>query len=63
MVFSIAQQIEEVERELALRRGVYPRMVLTHKMRQSVADFHMTRLEAVRDTLMSLNATKTQSGK
>jgi hypothetical protein len=38
----------------AAARSVYPRMVVTHKMRQSVADFHMTRLEAVRDTLKTL---------
>jgi hypothetical protein len=54
VTFSVAQQLEEIERELALRRNVYPRMVVTHKMRQSVADFHMARLEAVRDTLKSL---------
>jgi hypothetical protein len=54
MTFSVAQQLEEIERELALRRSVYPRMIMTCKMRQSAADFHMARLEAARDTLKTL---------
>ena len=51
MAFSIIQQIEEVEREIKLRRDVYPRMVLSGKMRQSIADYHMQRMEAVLRTL------------
>ena len=51
MKISIAQQIEEVVREIALRNKVYPRMVATSKMRQSVADYHIERIAAVRQTL------------
>jgi hypothetical protein len=51
MTVSLSHQIQEVERELHLRRGVYPRMVSSGKMRESVADFHMERLEAVLRTL------------
>ena len=54
MAFSLSQQLEEVERELELRKGVYARQVLSGKMRQSVADYHMSRMQAVRDTLMSM---------
>lgn len=49
--FSIVQQIEEVEREIALRKNVYPRLVHRGEMRQSVADYHMARMAAVLRTL------------
>lgn len=51
MTISLNQQIEEVERELALRRDVYPRQVAAGKMRQSIADYHLKRMEAVLATL------------
>lgn len=51
MKFSIQAQISEVERELALRRGVYPRLVQSKKMKQEVANYHMGRLAAVLQTL------------
>lgn len=53
---SLRMQIEEVERELALRARVYPGQVHMGKMRQSIADYHMARMQAVRDTLMQLQA-------
>lgn len=49
---SIAGQIAEVHRELALRRNVYPSRVAAGKMRQSEADLCMDRMLAVLDTLM-----------
>lgn len=52
--FSLAQQIEEVERELLLRRRVYQHQVASGKMRQSIADFHLGRMQAVLDTLREL---------
>lgn len=52
--FSITQQCEEVEREIAMRKSAYPRWVAARKMRQSVADFHMERMQAVLETLRSL---------
>jgi len=48
---SLAQQIEEVARELGLRKQVYPRLVSTGKMRQSVADYHTARMRAALATL------------
>ena len=47
----ISQQINEVERELSLRRSVYPGLVTRGKMRQSEADEHLARMEAVLATL------------
>jgi hypothetical protein len=60
---SLREQIEEVERELALRKRVYAGQVYTGKMRQSVADYHMNRMQAVRDTLTRLQekANKTRA--
>jgi hypothetical protein len=54
MKISFAQQIEEVEREIRLRNDVYPRWVSSGKMRQSVADYHMKRMQAVLETLLWL---------
>ena len=48
---SISQQIEELEREIGLRVGVYERQVTAGKMRRSVADFHMARIRAAKATL------------
>jgi len=53
-MMSLAQQIEEVERELKLRREVYPRMIAKGALRQSVADYHMQRMQAVLETLRRL---------
>lgn len=51
MKISIQAQIEEVDRELALRAKVYPNQVRRGLMRQSVADLHIERMKAVRATL------------
>lgn len=51
MTVSLSQQIEEVDRELALRKNVYARNVASGKMRQSIADYHTNRMEAVKRTL------------
>ena len=53
--FSLREQIEEVDRELAMRRDVYPRRVSAGRMRASVATYHMARMQAVRDTLQALD--------
>jgi hypothetical protein len=52
--FSLSQQLEEVERELALRAKVYPRMVAKGQIRQSEADYHTQRMESVAETLRTL---------
>lgn len=48
---SIDQQIAEVERELVLRRNVYPDFVRSGKLRQGEADLSMNRMQAVLVTL------------
>lgn len=53
---SISQQIEEVEREIALRKRVYPGLVLSKRMRNSVAAFHLERMKAVLETLREIEA-------
>lgn len=54
MKLSIHAQIEEVQREIELRRKVYPHQVATGKMRESVAALHIQRMEAVLTTLQWL---------
>lgn len=56
MKISLGQQIEEIERELQMRSGVFPGLVARGKMRQSVADLHKARMNAVLDTLIWLQA-------
>ena len=51
MKIPLARQIEEVERELALRAMVYPRLVAKGEMRSVVADDHVAQLSAVLATL------------
>jgi hypothetical protein len=55
--WSLGAQIEEIEREIKMRREVYPRRVAQGKMRQSLADAHISRMEAVLRTLNSLRET------
>lgn len=54
MKYSLEAQIEEVTRELALRGTVFPHLVRTGKMRQSIADMHVARMESVLATLVFL---------
>lgn len=51
MKISLAGQIAEVDRELEQRRVVYARLVSTRKMRESVAEFQIEQMRAVRATL------------
>lgn len=52
--YSLAQQIEEVELELKLREEVYRRRCATGRMKTSMADYRMARMQSVRDTLVWL---------
>lgn len=56
MTISLNQQIEEVERELDMRRKVYPRM----KGSQAIKDYQVQRLQAVLDTLRWLQRNEPQ---
>jgi hypothetical protein len=49
---SIAGQIAEVRRELALRSNTFPRLVAAGKLRQGEAELCTARMEAVLATLM-----------
>lgn len=51
MEVPIAAQIEEVERELAMRAHVYPRRVAAGKMSERASDQQITALRAVLETL------------
>jgi hypothetical protein len=51
MTISLNQQIDEVKRELKMRSEVYPHMVNSGKLRQSVADYQVERMRAVQKTL------------
>ncbi len=51
---SLVSQILEVEREIAKRRSVYPRLVGAGKMRAGEAELLIGRMTAVRDTLVFL---------
>lgn len=51
MTFTIAEQIDCIERELRFRRQVYPRRVAEQKMSQQLADRQIELMEAVRATL------------
>lgn len=49
--FSLREQLEEVEREIRLRKDVYTRAVAAGHMRQAIADYHLGRMEGVLATL------------
>lgn len=48
---SIQGQIQEIEREIALRQQVYPNLVRSGKMRQEESQMLMERAFAIRETL------------
>lgn len=54
MRISLASQLHEIDRELEQRRQVYPRLIATKGMRQSIADLQIAHLQAVKDTLLWL---------
>ncbi len=56
---SLNQQIEEVAREIDMRRSVYPGLVSKGKMRESAAILHRNRMLAVLQTLEWLRANET----
>ena len=50
-VITIADQVKCVERELAMRKNVYPKWVAAGKMREETANMEISRMEAVLRTL------------
>ena len=65
MTFTIGQQIDIVKREIAKRRDVYGRLVSRGTMRQSVADYEISGMQAVLATLEAaeLAATVVRTGR
>ena len=51
MIVSIAGQISEVEREISMRREVFPRQVQRRMMKESEAELKIAYMEAVLRTL------------
>lgn len=51
MTIPIEQQIEEVNRELAMRAKVYPGLIARGRMRKSEADHAVARMQAIKATL------------
>lgn len=56
MAISLTGQIAEVEREIALRRSVYPRQVSAGKLKFETGELLIERMEAVAKTLRWLQA-------
>ena len=54
VIFSLAEQIACVQREIHMREHVYPRWVLARKMSQNKADAELARMKAVLGTLECL---------
>lgn len=57
----IGLQVQEVEREINMRRQVYPRQVADRKMSQKNADQRISLMEAVLKTLKQARAQQTLS--
>jgi hypothetical protein len=54
MVIPYSAQLDCVEREIAMRKLVYPRWVNDNRMTQRKADEEIRTMEAVRETLRGL---------
>ena len=51
---ALADMIAEIEREIRLRRAVYPHWVRDGRLKQAAADIQMRRLQAAADRLKEL---------
>ncbi len=61
MAISIQRQIECIERELKMRRRVFPRLVNSGKMTESGAEDEILTMEAVKESLSKLSVTQGES--
>lgn len=57
---SIAQQLEELDYELAQRAKVYPRIAAKEPRRKAELEYHVARLQAARTTLVWLRDHRAQ---
>lgn len=53
--YSISEQIKCVEREIDMRKRVYPRLIISGKMTQGQADRELDLMKAVYQTLHIVN--------
>ena len=51
---SLDTQIKSVEHEIAMRQRVYPHQVASGKMKQATADYEISAMRAVLETLRGL---------
>ncbi len=49
---TIREQIASVEREIAMRKRLYPRWILDKKITQKNADYEIRCMECVRESLL-----------
>lgn len=56
MTISLDEQIQEVRRELALRKNAYPRWIKNGTLKEADAERQIARMQAVHDTLVGLTA-------
>jgi len=47
--FTNAEKLKCAERELAMRKGAYPRFVASHSMTQKKADYEIALMSAIAD--------------
>jgi hypothetical protein len=59
-MISLAEQIAEAQRELALRRSVYPRFIKAGKLTHDEASHQLAAMAAIVRTLMRLDAEQRQ---
>jgi len=50
-MFTLDQQIAELDRELGMRRNLYPRWVREGKLKQQQADHRINIIEEIKETL------------
>lgn len=55
--FTLKQQIQCVEREIAMRERVYPNWIAAKKLKQEKADYEINCMKQVQFTLENLNRT------
>lgn len=55
--FTLAEQVEEVRRELQMRRQVYPNLVAARKMTTARAEHQIAAMQAVLETLERVRKT------
>lgn len=56
------QQLAELDRELAMRRNVYPKWVRDGRMKEATADRQIAALEAARETVRQARQAEVMRG-